>query len=225
MQKKKRYLMFLVLGLSSVCLLSGCGEKKGKITDGSEAYAGNGNEIIEEVELLKEEGKLYVVTAIDTERSTVTLQDWESTREKPFNYTGATYFKGKYGDNLTASQVSIGELVSIERRGETLTNVQISEQVFSYGDVHNFTLDTEKQMITVGGSNYYFDDKISAFYGSSKISLSEISEQDTICLRGIDDSGAGRSWNSSAKEHGDFSGRLCYHWQSVVHEGGATDAD
>ena len=186
MRKKKPYLMFLMLSLASLWVLSGCGDKKSKVTDGSEAYTGKENEIIEEVEVLKEEGKLYVVTAIDTDRSAITLQDWETTREKPFGYTGATYFKGKYGDNLTASQISIGELVSIERRGETLTNVQVSEQVFSYPDVHNFTLDTEKQLLTVGGSSYYFDDKISAFYGSSKISLSEISQQDTICLRGID---------------------------------------
>lgn len=186
MQKKKLYIILAALAILSVCLLSGCGEKKSKVTDGSEAYTGKGNEVIEEVELLKEEGKLYIVTAIDTDRSTVTLQDWDTTREKPFSYTGATYFKGKYGDNLTASQISIGELVSIERRGETLTNVQVSDQVFSYADVHNFTLDTDRQMLTVGGSSYFFDDKISAFHGSSKISLSEISEQDTICLRGID---------------------------------------
>ena len=126
------------------------------------------------------------MTAIDHERSTLTLQDWETTREKPFTYNGATYFKGKYGDNLTVSQISAGELVSVERRGETLTNVQVASDGFSYDDLHNFTLDMEKQIVSVGGSTYFFDDKVAAFHGSSKISLSEISAQDTICLRGID---------------------------------------
>ena len=76
--------------------------------------------------------------------------------------------------------------MSVERRGETLTNVQVASDGFSYDDLHNFTLDMEKQIVSVGGSTYFFDDKVAAFHGSSKISLSEISAQDTICLRGID---------------------------------------
>ncbi len=185
MQKRKGVFVFL-----AVCLmvLAGCGGQGegGKITDGREALKGKEDGYIEEVEILKETDKLYIVTAIDTERSVITLQDWETAREKPFNYTGATYFKGKYGDNLTVSQISVGELVTIERRGETLVNVQISDEVFSYDDLYHFTLDLAKQTLSVGGSTYFFDDKVSAYHGNSKISLSEISEQDTICLRGID---------------------------------------
>ena len=180
--------MILLLMLA-LYLLAGCGKGKGKITDGSEAYAeggGSGYGKVEEVEILKEVGKIYVVTAIDTERSLLTLQDWESTREKPFSYTGATYFKGKYGDNLTIGQIPVGELVTVERRGDTLLTVQVADEIFSYGDLHNFTLDTDKQTLSVGGSSYYYDDKILAYHGASKISLAEISAQDTICLRGID---------------------------------------
>lgn len=186
MQKKNIYMILLaaLLGL----LLAGCKESGSKLTDGRESLNGREKEegFIEEVEILKETDKLYVVTAIDTERSMITLQDWDTTREKPFNYTGATYFKGKYGDNLTVSQISVGELVTVERRGETLVNVQISEEVFSYDDLYHFTLDLTKQTLSVGGSTYFFDDKVAAYHGNSKISLSEISEQDTICLRGID---------------------------------------
>ena len=185
MRKKK--FMFILCMILSALFLSSCGSgKKGKVTDGSEAFSGKEKGGIEEVEILKEEGKIYVVTAIDPDRSTLTLQDWETTREKPFTYNGATYFKGKYGDNLTVSRISAGELVSVERRGETLTNVQVASDGFSYDDLHNFTLDMEKQIVSVGGSTYFFDDKVAAFHGSSKISLSEISAQDTICLRGID---------------------------------------
>ena len=185
MQKKK--LIFIIFSILSAVFFISCGNgKKGKVTDGREAFPGKEKGGIEEVELLKEEGKIYVVTAIDTDRGTVTLQDWETTREKPYTYNGATYFKGKYGDNLTVSQISAGELVSIERRGETLTNVQVADGMFSYDDLHNFTLDTNKQTISVGGETYFFDDKVAAFHGSSKISLSEISAQDTICLRGIE---------------------------------------
>lgn len=184
MQKRNRRFVFIAACL--VLLLAGCGGRGGKITDGRESLKGKEDSYIEEVEILKETDKLYIVTAIDSDRSVITLQDWETTREKPFNYTGATYFKGKYGDNLTVNQISVGELVTVERRGETLVNVQISDEVFSYDDLYHFTLDLSKQTLSVGGSTYFFDDKVSAYHGNSKISLSEISEQDTICLRGID---------------------------------------
>ncbi len=90
MQKKNIYMILLaaLLGL----LLAGCKESGSKLTDGRESLNGREKEegFIEEVEILKETDKLYVVTAIDTERSMITLQDWDTTREKPFNYTGAT---------------------------------------------------------------------------------------------------------------------------------------
>ena len=186
MQKRNRRFVFIAACL--ILLLAGCGGRGGKITDGRESLKGKEDSYIEEVEILKETDKLYIVTAIDSDRSVITLQDWETTREKPFNYTGATYFKGKYGDNLTVNQISVGELVTVERRGETLVNVQISDEVFSYDDLYHFTLDLSKQTLSVGGSTYFFDDKVSAYHGNSKISLSEISEigrascRERVCL-------------------------------------------
>ncbi len=187
MQKKKIYRISWILLL--LFILAGCGTGQKKITDGSEIYTGrrdNEDLGLEEVEVPKDDGKLYIVTAVDSERKIMTLQDRDTTREKPFNYTGATYIKGKYGDNLTIDQISAGELVTIERRGETLTNVQISSTVFSYDDLHNFTLDKEMQTVSVGGTTYFFDDNVGIFHNNSRIAISDISEQDTICLKGLD---------------------------------------
>ncbi len=187
MQKKKIYRISWILLL--LFLLAGCGTGQKKITDGSDAYTGrkDNEELgLEEVEVPKDDGKLYIVTAIDSERKIMTLQDHETTREKPFNYTGATYIRGKYGDNLTIDQISAGELVTIERKGETLTDVQISNEVFSYDDLHNFSLDRKMQTLSVGGTTYFFDDNVGVFHNNSKIALSDISEQDTICLKGAD---------------------------------------
>lgn len=192
MQKKKIYLFFITIIIS--ILLLGCGESKKRITDGSEVYVKRQStkevkdteetENIEEIALFQEQKKIYVVTAIDTKRKTITLRNRDTSREKPYNYTGATYIKSKYGDNLTINQLIVGELVTIEQQGETLTNVQISDEIFSYDDLHNFTLDIENKILTVGGSKYYFDDSLLVYHDNSQISLSEVSEQDTICMKG-----------------------------------------
>lgn len=186
MQKRKLQMIFIIMLLTLI--LPGCGEKQRRITDGSEVYVKQDKDSADtkEEEETQEEGKLFAITGIDTERNIMTLRDCDTMREKPYNYTGATYIRGKYGDNLTVSQISAGDLVNIKVRGETLTNVQISDEVFSYEDLHNFTLDTEERTLTVGGSSYYFDDSILVYHDNSTISLSEISEQDTICMKGID---------------------------------------
>ena len=193
MQKKILGWIFWVSVLAFV--LVGCGEASSRITDGSEAYtkredlgeietedgSGGGEESVS----VQKETELFVVTAIDEERKTMTLCDFESTRERPYSYTGATYIKGKYGNSMAVGQLSIGELVEIERKGDTLTNVQVSKEAFSYGDLHNFKLDLKNQVLTVGDSTYFLDENLLAYHGGSKVSLSEISEQDVICLKGM----------------------------------------
>ena len=189
LQKKKINILFLFLLLT--VLVAGCEEKKGRITDGSDVYVKpREDDITEEPEEDSEEvtqelDTLYAVTGIDTEHGILTLRNCETTREKPFNYTGGTYIKDKYGDNLTIDQISLGELVNIERRGENLTMVQISKDVFSYDDLHKFSLDKEEKSLSVGDSSYFFDPELLIFYNGSRISLSEVSEQDTICLKGM----------------------------------------
>ena len=187
MQKKKIYLIFITIILCS--FLSGCGEKKKRVTDGSEVYVKSQNDKKEEEEMEElPQGResLFVVSAIDAERKIITLRDYETTREKPYNYSGATFIKGKYGDNLTMDQIPVGELVTIEQIGDDLSKIQVSNEVFSYDDLYNFTLDMDKKILTVGGSTYFLDDNVLAYHNNSKISLSEISEHDTVCLRGVD---------------------------------------
>ena len=51
--------------------------------------------------------------------------------------------------------------------------------------LYNFTLDREMHSLTVGGSIYYYDDDLLAYQEGSSIPLSELSEQDTVCIKGV----------------------------------------
>lgn len=191
--RKKIMQLAVVVGLLALAI-AGCGDTQARITDGREAYAARGGvreaaapEEASEGEPIQEEAELFAVTGIDEQRKTITLCDFESTRERPYTYTGATYIKGKYGDSMTVAQLSIGEVVEIGRKGEVLTNVQVSEEAFTYEDLHNFELDLQNKVLTVGDSTYFLEENLLAYQGGSKVSLSEISEQDVICLRGIGD--------------------------------------
>lgn len=190
MQKKN--ISYLLLLLLFVILVAGCGEKKRRVTDGSDVYikqepakTKEEPEAEEEVKVQEEE-ELFAVTAIDEERKTITLRNCENAVEVPYAYTGGTYIKDKYGKDMTVSQLSLGELVTVDVRGEKLSLVQISKEAFSYDDLHNFVLDKETQSLTVGTSIYYFDKNLLAYHGESQVPLSELSEHDTVCIKGVD---------------------------------------
>ena len=189
MQKKSLHVITLFLLLA--VFTAGCGEQGRRITDGSEVYVKRQTEDKaeeteeEETEEEQEPERLYMVADIDTDRQILTLRDCETTREKSYDYTGGTYIRDKYGDNLTVSQISLGELVTIEREGGILTSVQISKEAFSYDDLYQFRLDKKQKSLTVGSTSYYYDEDVAVYNGSSHISLSEVSENDTICLKGV----------------------------------------
>ena len=214
-------------------LMAGCGDATARITDGRETYTereiqeGAGEPDTEqEAEPAQKEISLFVVTAIDEQRKILTLCDFESTRERPYTYTGATYIRGKHGDSMTVGQLSIGEIVEIERKGETLTNVQVSEDIFYYDNLYRFQLDLENKVLTVGNSRYFLDENLLAYQDGSKVSLSEISEQDVICLRGsVYHPGDGRPWNRSPQKYRGIPGRLYYNWEYPIPENHPRDAD
>lgn len=186
-RKKKEVLGLFLL---AVCLmLLGCSEKKPTLTDGSEVYVKEDNtQKQEETEKEKTsaEEKLFLVTGVDTQRKKITLKGCQEQEEKEYSYTGATDLKDKYGSNITAEKLLAGEMVNVKLEKDTIISVRASDQVFTYGDIHNFTINAEAGTIAVGKNNYYFEEDIQVFYRNNKISIGEISEWDTICLKGID---------------------------------------
>ena len=145
-QMRKRSMVILLFVLTAV-LAAGCGERKRRVTDGSDVYVRQqqvkSQEKPEDKEQEQEEPEdkeqepqeIYAVTAIDLERQTLTLRNCKNAVEIAYEYTGGTYVRDKYEHNLTMGQLSVGELVTIEQQGEKLSAVQIAKDAFSYDDL------------------------------------------------------------------------------------------
>lgn len=192
MLQRKKTGSILVLA-AAILFLAGCQEKKAAMTDGREVYvksqdskSDQESQKAAETEDEAAEEVLFLVTGVDTAGKTVSLRSCSNLNEEEYGYTGATYIKDKYGNSMTMEQLAPGEMVNAVIKKETIKSLGISDEVFSYGDIHNFTLDQEKKIITVGKNNYYYENDIMVFYKNSSISLAEVSDSDTICLKGID---------------------------------------
>lgn len=184
LQKKKiRGLLLL-----SICfLLVGCGEKKAELTDGREVYVKDEKEEkSQEEENTVEEEQLFVITGFNTEQNKIMLKGYKEQKEKEYDYTRATYIEDKYGKSITMEQLEAGEMVNVTLQQNTVKSIQVSDEVFTYADVHNFTVDSDAKTITVGKNSYYYGDDVQVFYHNNRISMAEISQRDTLCLKGID---------------------------------------
>lgn len=184
LQKKKiRGLLLL-----SICfLLVGCGEKKAELTDGREVYVKDEKEEkSQEEENTVEEEQLFVITGFNTEQNKIMLKGYKEEKEKEYEYTRATYIEDKYGKSITMEQLEAGEMVNVTLQQNTVKSIQVSDEVFTYADVHNFTVDSDAKTITVGKNSYYYGDDVQVFYHNNRISMAEISQRDTLCLKGID---------------------------------------
>ncbi len=184
LQKKKiRGLLLL-----SICfLLVGCGEKKAELTDGREVYVKDEKEEkSQEEENTVEEEQLFVITGFNIEQNKIMLKGYKEEKEKEYEYTRATYIEDKYGKSITMEQLEAGEMVNVTLQQNTVKSIQVSDEVFTYADVHNFAVDSDAKTITVGKNSYYYGDDVQVFYHNNRISMAEISQRDTLCLKGID---------------------------------------
>ena len=165
----------------------GCGNKSQGLTDGREVYVKDQKEEkSKEEENTTQEEQLFIITGLNTEQSKIVLKGYKEQQEKEYDYTRATYIKDKYGNSIAMNQLEAGEMVNVALQKNTVKSIQVSDEIFIYADVHNFTVDTDAKTITVGKNSYYYDDDIQVFYHNNRISMAEVSERDTLCLKGID---------------------------------------
>lgn len=186
--KQKKILKLSIILITAVLALAGCTRKKPALTDGREVYV-KGEQKEKEAESAEtkkpKQERLFLVTGIDTLTEKITLKGYKEDEEISYNYSSATFIRDKYGNETTIEKLSAGEMVNAEIEQDTIESIQMSDEVFTYGDIHNFTLNIEEKNIIIGKNSYYYEDDIQVFHNNNKISIGEISEWDTICLKGI----------------------------------------
>ncbi|MEG0962117.1 MAG: hypothetical protein RSF88_04545, partial [Lachnospiraceae bacterium] len=174
MRKRKRWKIGLLLILG-ILLLTGC--EKEQIESKEEAKPN-------QEEAAKKISSLCFIIGMDTQGKSIVLKNSTTLEEIPYEYTGATYVKDKYGKSISMSQLPLGEAVTVTIQKNQIKEIQVSKEIDTYADVKHFQLNIEDKSLTVGKSQYYFDDNLLVFYKNNRISVAEISNRDTICLKG-----------------------------------------
>ena len=185
-QRKGLLLLFLMAGI-----MAGCGKsEKPQFTTGKNTYSISDTEETAAKESVKQNvsGSLYVISDIDTQMEMITFQKAVNGKYVEHEYTGGTCFYNKYGDMMPISGLEAGQVVMFETNKTTdaLTKVQISADAWAKDDVESYTLDMDKNMLTMGGSNYEITDNTQFFSDDGEIMGSDIEAGDKIRVNGLD---------------------------------------
>lgn len=189
MEARKRYIRLAVtLCLMLLCAV-GCGSGDQGPIDGKGLASGKKETAGTETEAVGETTpQMYLVSQADTEQGLLLLLNLDTGRYEQYAYTDGTFFLDKYGNHTSGADFSPGRAVNITLRDGSLIldTVQLSDEAWEYDDVTRFSVDEEQNMITLGDTRYSYDDDLMVYLGDEEYSLSELSDQDTLRVCGVD---------------------------------------
>lgn len=186
--KKTLYLITIfVLVLFSFCACKDeeASDKKAVSIVRQPGTPAGGNKETEEEE---EEVTLYIVQELNTEEEYIVLKSTIYDKNYVYHYTLATRFLDKYGSLTSSLNFTPGTVVTLgERKTKgVLSSIQIAKEVWSYTDIDNFSIDTERNVVVIGGENYKLTDETMVFSDDVMASVSDIGEDDVINVIGKD---------------------------------------
>lgn len=128
---------------------------------------------------------LYIVLNINLDKSVIFVQEVETKLQDEFTYYGGTYIYDQYGESVTVSNLQVGELVELTADDDKLlSQVNVSRETFIQDGITDFTVDNLKNIFRVDKSNYNYDESLKVFSEGNIVSLTELSDKDTISIRG-----------------------------------------
>ncbi len=142
----------------------------------------------EESEEPEEEEYLYIVQELNTEEEYIVLKSTLQDKNYVYHYTLSTRFLDKYGDSTSALNFSPGSVVTLgEKKSKgILSSIQMSDAVWNYTDVVNFSYDAEKSMFVIGDENYKLTSDTMVFSNGVLIPITDIGEDDILNVVGKD---------------------------------------
>lgn len=169
-------------------VLGGCamGGNTGNFTPEPDISIEEESEIEDEVFVTQ--GRLYVVLSLDTSTELLMLKDIYSGRELLYGYNLSSEFFDKNGVPIGVTGFSPGRIVEIDSadRLGLIEKAHVSDQVWEYNDVSNFSIDTDRGVLSIGNSNYRLTAGAIVFSGNTRVDISSIGENDILRLTGQD---------------------------------------
>ena len=186
--KKMRKITYAIICLiAALCM--GCGGGASRNDAGNYYYyPQEESESTEFAVEREEERELFALVSIDYVDEVIHVYRYANGLEYQYYYGLNTGFYDKYGNLTSAANFVPGTVVYLGRTDAEgkLRDIQIADSVWKYGDVSCFSVDEEKGIFEIAGTNYNYDEETFVFSDEERIQMSDLSEQDLLTVIGKD---------------------------------------
>lgn len=129
---------------------------------------------------------LGVVKSIDTNKKSITLYNVDGNDEIELYYDGTTSVKDKYDQEITMSQLTVGEMVDVYYLlDNNIIEIAISKDAWEYKKVSNLVINNDKKMLSISARNYQFTENLVISSADQLINLIDLSDKDELTLKGV----------------------------------------
>ena len=184
--RKRKYLAAFWI-LPVLLALPGCGLPVQARTSASvQATEASSEELLDPEEVRFAEGT-YIFCGADTAGETVRFRDPESGEERTYPYGSGTMFYDKYGGVSYLAAFAPGDPVTygLTPYGK-LAELRADGNAFRVEECTDFSVDRERGIFTLEGSNYKVDPTVPVFLGDYDVTLAGLGEGDEITVCGLD---------------------------------------
>lgn len=203
MKIRKIHKRMLALGFVAFlsCMAGACGTKSDPIVTGRYYLPGTESADVQQEETEAEETEqtpgeqaqetigtdLFMIVNNNMKSETLMLKQLASGKQYQYQYTLVTRFLDKYGNHTTASDFSTGRCVFVNSKDDNgkLLEAQIADTVWEYPGVTRYSVDEERNILQIADTRYSYDESLFVNSDGAQMSLSELSEMDTLRLVGV----------------------------------------
>ncbi len=176
-------------------MLLSCGESSGsdglvyqRLGTGSGSAVAVETSDAVEAETAYDPDALYMIENIDSVEEHIIVRDLDTRRLYRYSYGLNTAFTNKHGGHSLLTDFHPGLVVTIgelDSEGK-LKEIRLSDKAFVMEDVKNYSIDTSRNLFSIGQTNYELNDEAEIFSGDAISDLTAITENDALRVVGID---------------------------------------
>lgn len=137
--------------------------------------------------VISEKRSLAIIKKVDLENRILTATDVDTELIAVYSFTGGTTFTSRYGQELMARDIALGEMVELTYDADTnqMITCRITDEAWEYTNMSNWKLDKEKQTIAVGSKTFSYGSLFQVFNSKQMIDSNSLSEKDKITVKGL----------------------------------------
>lgn len=130
--------------------------------------------------------KTVLIEKIDEKKQEITFKELETEDTSTLYYHGGTSILNRFGKQISITQLTLGEIVTISYKEEDKKLFTIAEEdrFWEYKEVNNYSINYEQQFIQIGESRYQLNKQLFIAGDKNQLTLLDINPKDELTIRG-----------------------------------------